>query len=210
MSGEGTITARTVVGFMLATWPRRLALGLILLLPVVVAALGGFRVGDPPARAVAAGVPTDTGAYVVVPHAYFVSDALDAYGLDDGERWVGVLVELTSRASAPIYLTFDDETFRLPGSVPVTGTPHAYEALRLDTGRPLGDVQPGVSYEVALLWRTTGMQEPPPDLTLTMFRTAQRELSIESGYYLWRATEDSFEVTLPLAEAPPSILEEEE
>ncbi|GAB2971483.1 hypothetical protein GCM10027212_07790 [Actinotalea caeni] len=195
---------------MLATWPRRVALALLLLLPVVVAALGGFRPGEPTTRTVEAGVPTDTGAYLVVPHGYFVSDRVDAYGLEDGEQWVGVVVELTNQGDEPIYLTFNDETFRLPDGVVASDLASAQEAIRLDTGTNLGEVQPGLRYEVALLWRTAVLADPPPELTLSMTRTIYREWSIEAGYYTWRATEDAYEVALPLVEPPEIILEDEE
>src|SRR5690606_21085315 len=172
------ITARTAVVAMLATWPRRVALALLLLLPGVVAALGGFRPGEPTTPPVAAGVPTDPGADLVVPHAYFVADRVDAAGRADGEQWVGVVVGLTHRGDEPIYLTFNDETFRLPDGVVASDLARAQEAIRLDTGTNLGEVQPGLRYQVALLWRTAVLADPPPELTLSMTRTIYREWSL--------------------------------
>lgn len=210
MTEAGAITARTAVVFLLATWPRRLLLALLLLVPVVVAAAGGFREAEPPPRAVEPGVATDTGAYLVVPRLYFVSDQVNAYGLDDGERWVGALVQITNQGTEPISVTFSDETFVLPDWVPNESSRYPYEVLRLDTGSALSEAQPGVTYEVALLWRTTGLEEPPAELTLTMNRTLWTEWSLEEGYYTWRATPDTYDVTLPLGEVPEQILEEED
>lgn len=209
MSDAGTITAQAALAWLVATWPRRLVLAVLLLVPVLVLALGGFRAADPPPRDVAAGMPTDTGAYLVVPHSYFVSDEIDAYGLEDGQTWVGVVVDLTNQGPEPIYLTFNDQTFRLGDEVsPLDDSP--YEAMRLDLGARLGDAQPGLTYPVALLWRAEAMPDPPAELTLTMQRTVWTEWSIEAGYYTWNATADSYDVGLPLAEAPPQILAEED
>jgi len=206
----GAITARTALAFLLATWPRRLLLSLLLLVPVVVAVSGGFRPAEPPPREVPAEAVTDTGSYLVVPRAYFVSDRVDAGSLDEGFRWVGALVQITNQGTVPISVVFEDQTFELPDEVPNEDGPNPYEVLRLDTGTRLGSAQPGVTYEVALLWRTSGLEDPPDELTLTMNQTAWTRWTIEAGYYSWRATADSFLVDLPLTEAPDSILEEEE
>lgn len=211
MSEAGAITAQAAVAWLVASWPRRIALAVLLLVPVLVLALGGFRTADPPPRDVAAGVPADTGAYLVVPHSYFVSDQVDAYGLEDGQTWVGVIVDLTNQGPEPIYLTFNDETFRLGDEV-AAADDSVYEALRLDlgAGARLGDAQPGLTYPVALLWRAEAMPEPPAEVTLTMVRTVRTQWSIEAGYYTWNATADSSDVTLPLVDVPPQILAEED
>lgn len=209
MTEPGTITARTALVFVLATWPRRILVALVLLAPVVVAAFGGFRDADPPPRVVEPGAVTDTGAYLVVPRYYFVSDRVDA-SLGDGERWVGAVVEITNQGTEPIRVVASDDTFELPDSVPNDSFDNPHEVLRLDTGRYLGEAQPGLTYEVALLWRTTGLQDPPPELTLTMNETAWTRWVLEGGLYTWRGTGDAYEVMLPLGEAPASILEEEE
>lgn len=210
MSEAGEITARTALTFLLATWPRRVLLALLLLVPVVVAASGGFREADPPPREVDPEVVTDTGSYLVVPRYYFVSDQVDAYGLEDGERWVGAVVQITNQGTEPISVTFNDETFELPDAVPNDGFVDPHEVMRLDTGASLSEAQPGLTYEVALLWSTTGMQDPPQELTFTMNRTRWTEWSIDAGYYTWRSTGDSYDVTLPLGEVPESIVLDEE
>ncbi|WP_154402137.1 hypothetical protein [Ornithinimicrobium cavernae] len=210
MTEAGRITARAALAFLLATWPRRLLLALLLLVPVVVAASGGLRVADPPPLTVAPEVVTDTGAYRVVPRHYFVSDRVDAGSLDEGVRWVGAVAQITNQGSEPISVTGSDETFRLPVDVPDDDLDAPYEVLRLDTGSRLGSAQPGVTYEVALLWRTTGLEDPPPALTLTLHETAWTRWNIEAGFSSWRATAHRSEVDLPLGEAPASILEEDE
>ena len=208
MTEAGAITARTALAWLLATWPRRIGLGLLLLAPLLVLALGGFRPADPPPRDVAAGVPTDTGAFTVVPHSYFVSDQVEAYGLEDGQTWIGVIVDLTNQGSEPFSLTFDDETFRLPDALAAVDT-YPSEAMRLDTDTTLGRVQPGLTYSAALLWRVPALQ-PAPELTLTMQRTVWTESNLEAGYYSWRPTTDSYDVALPLTDAPAQLLAEEE
>ncbi|WP_420114203.1 hypothetical protein [Pseudactinotalea sp.] len=210
MTEAGAITARTAVVFLLATWPRRILLALLLLVPVIVGAVGGFGKAEPPPREVAPDVVTDTGAYLVVPRYYFVSDQVDTYGLADGERWVGAVAQITNQGTEPISVTFSDETFVLPDTVPNENSRFPYEVLRLDTGSSLSEAQPGLTYEVALLWRTTGLEDAPPELTLTMNRTWWTEWSIEEGYFTWRATADSYDVTLPLGELPDQIRQEED
>lgn len=179
-------------------------------MPVLVAAGGGFATADPPPSTAEPGEVLDTGAYLTVPHFYFVSDHLDATGLDDGERWLGAVVEITNQGTEPISVTFSDDTFELPATVPNDDGVNPYEVLRLDTGSYLGDAQPEITYDVALLWRTTGLTEPPPELPFIVNQTTWTEWSIEPGYYTWRTTGQSDEVTLPLGEPPASILEEEE
>ena len=212
MSEPGEITARAALAFLLATWPRRILLSLLLLVPVVVAAAGGFRTAEAAALPAEAGTPTDTGAYRVVPRSYFVSDRVDAGSLDEGERWVGALVQITNQGTEPISVTFSDQTFQLSDEVPTDegSNPHPYEVLRVDTGSRLGWAQPGVTYEVALVWRTTGLEEPPAELGLTLNQTYWRQWNIEAGFASWGTTGDSFEVLLPLGETPESILEEED
>lgn len=210
MTEPGGITTRAVLAFLLATWPRRLLLALLLLAPIVVTAAGGLRPADPVLRAVEAGSVTDTGAYAVVPRSYFVSDQVDAGSLDEGMRWVGVLAQLTNQGTEPISVTFSDQTFELPDEVPNDSFANPHEVLRLDTGGRLGSAQPGVTYEVALLWRTSGLEDPPADLVLTMNQTAWTRWTIEAGFYSWRATPEAYDVRLPLADAPTSILEEED
>jgi hypothetical protein len=206
----GAITARTALAFLLATWPRRLLLSLVLLVPVVLAASGGFQPADPPPRTVETEAVTDTGAYRVVPRSYFVSERVDAGSLDEGERWVGALAQITNQGQEPISVTFSDQTFELPGDVPNDNSANPYEVLRLDTGTRLGSAQPGITYEVALLWRTTGLENPPAELMLTMNQTAWTQWNIEAGFHSWRATPHAYDVSLPLADAPEIILAEED
>lgn len=210
MSEPGAITTRSLLVFVLATWPRRLFLGLVLLLPVILAATGGLGAAAPPPRDVPPGVVTDTGAFQVTPHSYFVSDRVDAGSLDEGYRWVGLIAEVTAQGSEPIQIASSGDTFELSDQVPNEERAAPYEVLRLDTGERLGAAQPGLTYEVAMLWRTRGLAEPPPELTFTMNRTEWTRWNIEAGFYSWRATADSYEVTVPVTEAPAVILEEED
>lgn len=209
MSEAGAITAQAALAWLIASWPRRIALAVLLLVPVIVLALGGFRPAEPPPRDVAVGTMTETGAYDVVPQGYFVSDQLDAYGLDDGQTWVGVVVDLENQGPEPTYLIFNDETFRLPDSVGAVDD-GPYEALRLDTATSLGDAQPGLTYPVALLWRAPAGTDPAPELTMTMNRTIRTESNLEAGYYLWRATGDSYDVALPEIDVPAQIIADAE
>lgn len=210
VSEPGLITARTALAVLVATWPRRIILSLLLLVPVVVAAGGGFARADPPPRDVEPGVATDTGAYRVVPHTYFVSDRVDAGSLDEGTRWVGAVVEITNQGPEPISVTFSDQTFELPDDLPLDDNVNPREVLRADTGTRLGYAQPGVTYQAVLLWQTTALADPPPELTLTMNRTEWTRWEIEAGQYTWRATPESYDVALPLGEPPASVLEEED
>lgn len=209
MTEPGGITARTALAFLLATWPRRLLLSLALLVPVVAAASGGLESADPPPREAEPGAVTATGAYQVVPRSYFVSERVDAGSLEDDERWVGALVQITNQGSEPISADFSDPTFELPAEVS-TDRVNPNEVLRLDTGSRLGYAQPGVTYEVALLWRTTALADPPDELMLTMNETAWTQWNIEAGFSSWRATPRSLDVSLPLVDAPAAILEEED
>ncbi|WP_114907911.1 hypothetical protein [Ornithinimicrobium murale] len=210
MTEPGAITARTALAFLLATWPRRLVLSLLLVIPVVLAASGGLGAAEPPPREVEPGTLTDTGAYRVVPRSYFVSERVDAGSLEEGELWVGALVQITNQGTQPISVDFSDQTFELTDGIPTDDRLNPTEVLRLDTGGRLGWAQPGVTYEVALLWRTTALADPPAELMLTMNETAWTEWTIEAGQHTWRATANAFHVRLPLGEAPAAILEEED
>lgn len=210
MADPGAITARTALAFLLATWPRRVLAAVLLFVPVIVGAAGGLGSANPPARTGAPDEVTDTGVYHAVPRSYFVSDQVDAGSLEDGERWVGAIVQLTNQGTEPISVAFSDPTFELPDEVPNDSFVNPHEVLRLDTGARLGSAQPGVTYEAVLLWRTTGLEDPPAELTLTMRETAWQLWNIEAGYWSWRATPETIDVVLPRTEAPADILEEDE
>lgn len=204
------ITARTALAFLMASWPRRVLLALVLFVPVVVAATGGFARAEPPPRTVEPGVVTDTGAYRVVPQSYFVSDRVEPGMLDEGTRWVGAVVEITNQGNEPISVVFNDQTFQLPDDVPNDSFANPHEVLRADTGTRLGSAQPGVTYQAVLLWETTGLQDPPPELTLTMNRTEWTRWNLEAGLSTWRSTPEAYDVALPLGAPPASVVEEED
>lgn len=201
-TSPGSITVGSAVVALLATWPRRILVGSVILIPMIVWAAGGLRPAEIEPRSAPLGESIDTGAWDLVLRSAFVSDQLDVSGLAEGEHWVGVVATFTNQGMDPINPTFSDPTFELP-DVPNESV-NPYEVIRLDLGRRLSDAQPGLVYDVALLWRASA---PPPGETIlvSVQETASVEMAIQPGYFLWRGTGQELQAQVPVGPVPASI-----
>ncbi|MFV0426558.1 MAG: hypothetical protein ACK5KU_05920 [Beutenbergiaceae bacterium] len=96
MRQAGAITARTVIGSVLATWPRRIVVGSLLLIPVLVVVLGGFAFANPHSQDIPAGEAVDLGPLIIRPTAFFVSAETNRFDLEywGAQAYLGVLVEV--------------------------------------------------------------------------------------------------------------------
>lgn len=214
----GAITVRTVAVFLLATWPRRLVLGLILLIPCIVITLGGLRPAPPIEYDIAAGETVDTGPLTVRPTAFFVSDEVQrsTLGYHDGAvAWVGVVVEVDNVTTEQIPLDF-------PGAASDAVVPVLDDGVLIDTGSSVPDVVlrladatssprvlPGVPSELVLLWPLSDADAVGDELvvTLTEQEWVYRVLSGEEG---WLSLGERWRMELPRIDLPEILYEPEE
>ncbi len=214
----GAITARTVLTLLLATWPRRLLVGGLLLVPVILAALGGF--GEAEARSYDAtpGEDIDLGPMTIRPQAYFVSDETsrsDLELIDGATAWLGVIVEVENTTDSPISLTF-------PGPASDALVPQLAEgallsatdvvpsdAYRVADGTMGSNALPSVRTEVALLWPIADAESVPETLTATMTESMWT-FGPMSNENRWMSLGDVWTVELPRTQLPPPLFEPED
>lgn len=212
----GAITARTVGAFLLATWPRRLVAGLVLLLPAVVAALGGFATAEGRTFELQAGETLDLGPMTMRPIAFFVSDETNRTWLEatGGEAWLGVLVEVENTTERPISLTFggaasDALVPQLPDGQIIDQLSTPPYASRVEDNTDGRDALPSLPSYVALLWPVTDPDEIGDVLTATMTESQWR-YGIMSGEESWMSLGDVWTVELLRTEMPQTLVEPED
>lgn len=210
----GAITARTVAVFLVASWPRRVLLGSLLMIPVLVGALGGFRDAPPEVRDVPPGSPVDLQVLTVTPTAFFVSDETQRWNLEyaEADGWVGVVVTVENTWDRWVSLDFSG-----PGSDAVTpvladgvlagdtrSTPQV--VVRLEDAT-MTYALPGVPTEVVMLWPVTDMGALEDELAITM--TEQEWVYAPlSGEERWLSDDDQvWTTTLPRIELPDDLYE---
>lgn len=214
----GAITARTVMTLLLATWPRRLLVGGLLLVPVIVAALGGF--GEAEARSYDAtpGEDIDLGPMTIRPVSFFVSDETrrsDLEIIDGATTWLGVIVEVENTTDSLIPLTFpgpasDGLVPQLPEGTLLSATNAvADSAYRVADGTMGSNALPGVRTEVALLWPITDASVVPERLSATMTESMWT-FGPMSNENQWMSVGDVWTVELPQTALPPALFEPED
>lgn len=212
----GVITARAVALYLVASWPRRLILGSLLLIPVLVGLLGGFGDAPPEVREVPPGTTVDLQASTVTPTAFFVSDETQrsqlGYFDTEPDGWLGVVVTVENTWDRWYSLDFsgpasDAVTPVLPEEVfaeEPRSTPHL--AVRLEDAT-ISYALPGVPMEVVMLWPVSDMDALGDELTITM--TEQEWVYAPmSGEERWLSDDDQvWTSTLPRIELPESLYE---
>ena len=191
---------------LVRTWPRRIVLGVVVLVPALVAALGGFRTVElPPPPQIAAGETFDLGPAVVRAESFFVSDqVLTSFLPDDAQAWVGVIVDLE--------LSIDDEWF-LPGEVfTVTGVAEeGFEhAVITSDDSLLSALKPGVPQQAAILFPVTDADAVGDTLQFGLTSLYEMRSFFERTMRWWTEEEVSAYVELPREdEVPPALVDEE-
>lgn len=210
----GEITARTVLVFALATWPRRIVVGTLLLIPVIIAAFGGFGGAQAESHAVPPGRPVDVGAMVVTPTAFFVSDEVerDMLEIHDADAWLGVVVEVDNLTTETLSLTTsrgvaDAVSPALDESL-TTAVSWSYPDTVLRVAdATIGDHSlPGVTSEVALMWPITDADAVGDTLDVTMTES-ELTFSLMSQEDVWMSLGDVWTTTLTREDLPSSLFE---
>lgn len=213
----GAITARTVFTLLLATWPRRLVLGGLLLIPVLIAALGGFGQAEPRSFETQPGEQVDLGPLAVTPVAYFVSDETQRSSLDfveGAEAWVGVIVQVENLTDSSISLAFPGPASEavmpwLDADVLLSDVTVATLAVRVADGTSGDHALPGVPTEVALLWPVADAGAAPETLAVTMTESLWT-FGPMSNENRWLALGDRWTAQLPRTELPPAMVDPED
>lgn len=209
----GAITARTAFVLLLATWPRRIVLGVLLLVPAMVALLGGFGRAEPRSYELAAGEWVDLGAYSVRAESYFVSDQVLTLFLDDDspdDAFFGVVLEMVNTETTARSPQYDFEVFlpQLAEGLLTRETGPDY-ALVISDGSLGAPLMPGLPTRVALLWNAPDAGAlPGGDVALDL---TQSELtySLMGDEDRWLSLGDVWTVTLPRTEPPETIVDPE-
>ena len=209
---------RAVVG----TWPRRIALGVVLGLVVGTTAAGGFAqhvAADAGPTRAAAGEPVPTGPFDLTVRSWSVTDTVQVSSLEDSgaDAWLVVVVGALDTDREPRRLdrtavTLPDE---LPGGLALAGDaepdrPDPTLLVRDASAYPV--VQPGLPEDVALLWPVTvpegGATSAAPDepLTVTLPTFRYRDMTVGGGRR-WAETGAVVLVDAPPGDVPPEIVD---
>jgi len=206
------------------TWPRRIALAVVLGVVVGTTAAGGFARHVPadagPDR-VAAGEPVATGPFDLTVRSWSVTDAVQVSALEDAgaDAWLVVVVgaldtDRESRRLDRTAVTLPDE---LPDGLALAGDA---EPARPDPTLLVRDaslypvLQPGLPEDVALLWPVTvagggaagaaGTPDVPLTVTVPAFR--YRDMTVGGGRR-WAETGAVVLVDAPPGDVPPGIVD---
>jgi len=209
---------RAVVG----TWPRRIALAVVLGLVAGTAAAGGFAqhvAAEAGPAHVAAGEPVPTGPFDLTVRSWSVTDTVQVSALEDSgaDAWLVVVVgaldtDRESRRLDRTAVTLPDE---LPGGLTLAGDaepdrPDPTLLVRDASVYPV--LQPGLPEDVALLWPVTvpdgGETSAAPDepLTVTLPTFRYRDMTVGGGRR-WAETGTVVLVDVPPGDVPPEIVD---
>jgi hypothetical protein len=210
----GAITARTAFVLLLATWPRRIVLGVILLVPMLVALLGGFGRAEPRSYDLAPGEWVDLGAYSARVESSFVSDEVLTLFLDDevpDDAFFGVVLEMVNTERNAVSPQYDFGTFvpRLPEGVlgRTSGPDYAMLVSDGSLGAPL---MPGLTTRVAMLWTVPDVtQLPDGDIAIDL-TASELTYSLMGDEDRWLSLGDVWTVTPPRTAPPETLIDEEQ
>lgn len=211
----GAITARTVGTLLMATWPRRILCGVVILIPAIVAAFGGFGKAEERREAIPVGTSVDLGPMTMRPVSFFVSadvNRSDLESRDGAEAYLGVIVDVENSTDEHISLTFpgpasdavvpdlDADLFAMER------TSTADAALRVVDNTNGETVLPGIPDQVALLWPITDVDAVPDVLTISMTESVW-EYGVVSGEDRWLSLGDTWLMDLPRDDLPTALYE---
>jgi hypothetical protein len=210
----GAITVRTVGTFLLASWPRRLVVGLIMLVPILVAAFGGFEPAEPETFEVPAGDAVDLGPATYQPTGFFVSAETarsDLEYIDGAVAWVGVVVDVENVTDEPLSITF-------PGPASDSAVPVLEPDVRVESSRSTPHLAPrlldgsatyalpGVPTQVAYLWPVSSTDSIGDTMTISMTEQVWTYGPL-TGRDTWLALGDIWTMDLPRVELPAGLYE---
>lgn len=200
---------RGVLATLAGTWPRRLAIAALALLPVVVAMVGGFAtVPLAPPRQVPPGELVQLGPYDARVESFFVSDRVRVSSLPEGaDAWLGVVVELTVTGTAEEY--YLPTTIQLPPSQQVLGSGAPDTEILVRDGSMLFRLLPGLPERVALLYAVPDGEAVGDELTLALHSMYSDE-SFLFEEPSWYEDEAVGTVTVPRDDFLPAVLIDEE
>lgn len=213
----GAITARAVAALLISTWPRRIAFGLILLLPAVVITMGGFAKTDGNTNVVSAGTSVDLGPITVRPISFFVSAQTNRSALeywDGSDAFLGITADVENNTDEPISLDFPGPASGM--AVPVladgqeqTGFDVPNVVVRSIDGTGGDQLLPGVPDQVVLLWPIADSDTIGDTVTVSMTESIFT-YGFVSQEDRWLSIGDELLVDLPRIDLPAALYEPEE
>lgn len=208
---DGEFTVRHAITAAVATWPRRVLLGVVIVVPLLLGLAGGYA--PAPQRDLPPIQPDQTvqiGPFDLALHEFFVSDEVNVRALpEEADAWLGVVFTATGThtAAVPFHqyaLTFPEE-LGLINEVSQVNPPHR-EMLRLDDGTGYYRIEPGLQARVVSLFPITDAHDIADTLTLAV-------TDLESSWSFLLETESWYErervghVTLPRTRVPEHLVE---
>lgn len=213
---DGDISVRQLIGWLVATWPRRVLIGMLVVVPLVVGLVGGFApapVRDLPD--LPAGEPIAVGPYDLALETYFVSDQVHTRYLPEGaEAWLGLV--LTARGTHTEAVSMNRQVTTFPEGLGIitldedVAHPNHSEVVRIDDGRLAARFAPGLDVQVVSLIAVSDAEAIPDEITvqITDLEPAWSFL-LESE--TWYERERIGQVHLNrTGTVPPALVEEEE
>lgn len=201
---DTTLNLGLVLRAVVATWPRRIALAVPVVLVVVVAVLGGFARVEPRApTAIAVGESVELGPYTVSVDSFFVAAEIEgAYLPDDAEAWLGLVLDLTPTVSEAVLV--QDETFIWLDVPEVVNSGRPEQTNLLRDGTHVVRLSPGMREQVAVLWGISAPDVAGTELDLALYSMTQEE-SFTLGGLAWYTDDLEGVVSVPRGELPPVL-----
>ncbi|TDE91629.1 hypothetical protein EXU48_15925 [Occultella glacieicola] len=196
-----------IARWFVRTWPRRIAIAMVVVLLLVIAAVGGFaRVPPEPVRQVAAGEVVDLGPYTVSVESFFVSDQVDVYGLpEEADAWIGVVMELENTQLDGLFV--DYQNFTLDGAQLVEA--RSTTVLLLADDSRASFLSPNLPVRVAMLWSVVDPDTIGDEVRLSLIETYE-DTSFLFEETSWYVGDRIGVVEVPRDDdIPPAIVDEE-
>lgn len=211
---DGEITLRHAIAWLLATWRRRVLIGLGVLVPLALGLAGGY--GPAPVRdlpRIAPGQSVEIGPFDLALQEYFVSDEVHTrYLPEEADAWLGVVFTATGThdQSAALHrqaLTFPDGLGLIDEDT--AANPTHRDMLRIGDGTLLHNFEPGLTVQAVSLLPVQDASAVPEEITLQV-------TDLESAWSFllesesWYERERVGQVTLSRTEVVPAQLEMDE
>lgn len=143
---------------------------------------------------------------ITVERSRWTTELPGVYLGHEGDRWVAVVATVRNTSDAAVLsshlanaLTLDglDGARVVDDEVGVRSSAW----VLLEDASALNPIQPGLEYEVAVLFEQDGSQPPPTEVTVRLQQHTWRPGSLD-GYETWWEPTTTVEVAVPVTQAP--------
>ncbi len=210
---DGELTPRQLLNWLVATWPRRLVLGALVVVPLVIGLLGGFApTPEQELRTFEHGETVDMGPYDLTLHDYFVAEELELHNLpEDSTAWLGVRATIEGNSNERV--DYKRTLSLLPqevADVVVNSAEPPQPAVQSMANRNVSYFYADMPVEVILLFAVDGTEAVDEDITMDLV-SGVRLWSMMLESYSWYEGAPLGSVTIPrVDEVPEAFLPRED